>query len=560
MIESRYENMFINEMRNKKGIFLLSLIFSVVLALITVSGSVLIGYLLESLEAGAELSVLITITVVYIVLYIFFYSGSKYVNNNLLLNVRGDLEKKVTSYFIQSEENSVSKVQNVLTQEIEVIINSYFNKILSLVVVVFQFIIAFVYGINISVWITVSMIGIVILSFFINKIFAKNLSENVQEVQNQNKNINKIVSGVISSTTDINVYNANSFAKNLFEKNITSRINAIDKNNKYIIFVSSINAFISLFLQYGAFVAALVLVSMGKISIGETFTIVMLLQYLVGPLNNLLEVKNSMDSTKAIREEFETFEEGYEQQKDIEKLETVKNTFDIEEIKLNNLKFGYDDTKMILNNINVVFEKGKKYLILGKSGSGKSTIFKLLLKQREVDDNNILINNVDINKISKKEMYENIAYVRQDVKLIPINIYENVALSKEYNKEDIDEILKNVNLEHLEAKYDTDITENQNNLSGGEIQKILLARLLYHNKKLLMFDEFTSALDAVNAYELEKYILQIPDKTILNITHKYNKELFSMYDELIILKNGELIYQGDTHLDEREIVEFLEEL
>ena len=200
-----------------------------------------------------------------------------------------------------------------------------------------------------------------------------------------------------------------------------------------------------------------------------------------------------------------------------------------------------------VNHANLHVDKGEFVFIVGNSGSGKSTIIKLLLNNYEVSKGTLYINDIDINTINIENIYQHISIVHQNAPILNDTLKNNITYFKEYSDNQITEVIEKAGLKDfvnaLPENLNTVINENGNNISGGEKQRISIARALLKDADLLIYDEPTSNLDHTTAKEIESILLNI-DKTCFMITHKLDKELLSKFDEILVLKDGSLKEAG----------------
>lgn len=206
-----------------------------------------------------------------------------------------------------------------------------------------------------------------------------------------------------------------------------------------------------------------------------------------------------------------------------------------EKIEFKNIIFSYNGINNILKNIDFTIKKGNYIFINGKSGTGKSTLFKLLNKDLEINDNMIFIDNIDINKISKDDIKSNICYVSQNEFIFTGSILDNIKMFKNVSNDEltkairiskVDDILKfrNIDLNYI-------LEENGNNLSGGERQKILLARSLLTKRKILILDETMNEIDVSSEREIIKNIKTEYTLTLILISHRTDNS--NLFDEII---------------------------
>ena len=218
-------------------------------------------------------------------------------------------------------------------------------------------------------------------------------------------------------------------------------------------------------------------------------------------------------------------------------------------ITFNNVSFFYDAERKILKDISFNVPDGKKTSIVGETGAGKSTISRLLFNFYKPSSGKILINNQDSSKISEKSLREIIGVVPQDTVLFNDSIYYNIKYGNpNAKKEEIMQASKNANIHDfimsLPHKYNTIVGERGLKLSGGEKQRVSIARTLLKNPKILFFDEATSALDLNTEKEIQKNLKNISkNKTTLTITHRLSTIINS--DNIIFLDKGKILEEGN---------------
>ncbi len=263
------------------------------------------------------------------------------------------------------------------------------------------------------------------------------------------------------------------------------------------------------------------------------------------PIATIFRYVSDIISTKEIRNKILNLIDN----NSLEKSETEDKDFKISEnieIFLNNVTLSYGE-KLVVDNFSYNFSHGKKYAIMGESGSGKSTIIKLIMGFFENYDGNIKINEFDQKNFSIEYFWQNISYVEQDVFIFSGTVLENITMfNNSYTNEEIDEATEisglKILINNLENGIDTKIEEGGKNFSGGEKQRIGLARAILTKKKVILLDESFSALDNTNMFEIEKNILKL-NRTIISITHRLNENI-KYYDEILIIKNGKIASSG----------------
>lgn len=228
--------------------------------------------------------------------------------------------------------------------------------------------------------------------------------------------------------------------------------------------------------------------------------------------------------------------------------ENLKNTYEDYEIEnfkglesnieFKNVSYSYGDN-MVLEDINISFEKGKKYLIIGPSGGGKSTMLKLLRKYFNPDKGEILVDNTPLIHIKKEEYFKGISNIEQQVFLFEDTLRNNITLYNSYSQEEINSALEKAGLKEfilsLPDGLDTKIYDNGKNISGGEKSRIAIARGILRKADIIFLDEAFASLDSNKAKEIEKNLLSLEGITVINVSHVIFKEHEKLYDRVIVV-------------------------
>ena len=247
-------------------------------------------------------------------------------------------------------------------------------------------------------------------------------------------------------------------------------------------------------------------------------------QSVVEKLESIFEEMNSNKLTFGSNEEFENYNITFE-----------------------NVNFGYTDKK-IITDLSFSLEENKSYALVGSSGSGKSTIAKLISGFYKVDSGVIKIGNRSISSYSEEALINNIAFVFQNVKLFKTSIYDNVKIGK--TDASYEEVMTAMNLagcnsilDKFSEREQTQIGTKGVYLSGGEKQRIAIARAILKDAKIIIMDEASAAVDPENEYELQRAFSNlIKDKTVIMIAHRLPS--IRNVDEILVMDNGEIIERG----------------
>ncbi len=218
-------------------------------------------------------------------------------------------------------------------------------------------------------------------------------------------------------------------------------------------------------------------------------------------------------------------------------------------IQIKNLSFSYDGRNKVLENINLGIFPGEKIGIAGESGSGKSTLVNLLFRFYEINESEILIDGTNIKDISLKSLREKIGIVHQETFLFTGTIAENIKYGRvDAKDEEIIECAKIANIHDfimgLPKGYETEVGERGVKLSGGEIQRKAIARMILKNPSIIILDEATSYLDLKNEKEIIENLFSLfRDRTFIVITHRLLS--LEVVDRIVLLEKGKLVEIGE---------------
>ncbi|WP_054251639.1 ATP-binding cassette domain-containing protein [Neofamilia massiliensis] len=417
---------------------------------------------------------------------------------------------------------------------------------------IFSNIIAFIVTFSYALTINKYMAIIIVLAGFLIMIISKRLGE-LAATDNDNhfstlKGYNEILNdGLYGFETLYRTNKSKAFMK-LFEtktnKVESSHSTAFKSSGKLIVLVN----YASITIQTLIIFISAIFVFRGIISPIYYPVLLSLMSDIIFPMQEIADNYGSIKSSENIRK---NFVEDYELSFYDEEIDTVnsqKNNL-LPEIFFNEVSFSYGD-KIILNSASFQIEKGEHVMIVGDSGSGKSTILKLLTKELYYDDGEIYIEGENLLNMSKEKLFGKIAVIPQKPMIFRNSILQNIVLFEDEADIDFEKVklaVEKSGLKELIAKLpeglNTVLLDSGDNLSGGERQRIEIARALYRDADIFLIDEATSALDLPMALELEK-IFSTLDKIIVSISHRRDIEYKNFYNRVLRINNKK-IYSED---------------
>ncbi len=453
-----------------------------------------------------------------------------YIFNNL---IKQDIE----SFY----NNDVGDKISILTNDINTIETEYFKTFLNLVKSGFLFVFAFSTIFYVSYQMTIALMILSVISFVFGNIPMKNLKTFKEKFSNSQSEYTARTNEYFNGYETIKVFGLEKFISKVFYNNSKNVYNKGLAYQKRYSLVAMISYFFGGFTFLGGFVCGGYLAYKGFITLGQMIVCVQLTNHIVNPLMFAIESYGKFKSVDKILNKIENTLISEEN------VETTEIKDFNNKISLEDVSFKYDDKK-VLENISFDFEKGKKYALVGLSGSGKSTLMKLISKRIKANEGKICIDGTDLDEISRNSIINLISTINQNVFLFKGSIYDNITLfSRDYSEEKVKDVILKAELgKYLDRLYDKElISENANNLSGGEKQRISIARSLIKDTKIILADEILSSLDNEIAFSIEKGLLELENITLISVTHRLIKENLKQYDQILVLKDGKIEEKGN---------------
>ncbi|WP_331250258.1 ABC transporter ATP-binding protein [Streptobacillus moniliformis] len=284
--------------------------------------------------------------------------------------------------------------------------------------------------------------------------------------------------------------------------------------------------------QFAGIFVSILFYKNNYISLGSLIALIQLTMFINQPVINLINSIIGINSMGEINNYIENINFDVEEKKSY--------YFDFNNIDIVNLNYEYtEDKKVFKDNLNMRFEQGKKYLIIGESGSGKSTFLKILMKYLEDFKGEILVDNISLKDINEETLNKNISYIPQKIHIFSDTIKNNIDIKNRYSESEILNSMREVNLDKLIKKEDginSIIGEEINTISGGEAARLYIVKAKLSNKKIIIADEILSNLDKENSLNVEKNLLNLKDKILIHVAHNYNQEYMEEYDQIIRIK------------------------
>ena len=328
----------------------------------------------------------------------------------------------------------------------------------------------------------------------------------------------------------------------IFSESVKEVTDAKTFRKKMRILVNGMSACSGTILQFSIFLIGAYLALTGHgLSAGSVLVFVQLLNFVLNPIGAIPQALAEIKASKALIAkvadalESNVREEGLENKAELDS-----------KITISGLSFGYEAEKPVLQNMNFTFDAGKSYAIVGASGSGKSTLLNLLMASHSDYAGSICYDDTELRQIRSESLYEMISVVQQNVFIFNASIRDNITMFSDFPRAEVDRAMELSGLSKLIADRGEDYLcgENGSGLSGGEKQRISIARSLLKKSRVLLVDAATAALDAQTAFQVSNAILELHDLTRIVVTHSLDEGLLKQYDCILTLKNGQIAESG----------------
>ena len=439
------------------------------------------------------------------------------------------------------KENTATYVSG-LTNDAGIIEENYLGGLFGIGEQIFLFFGSLALMLCYSPLLTLIAIGFSLLPVIASILTGHKLVDLEKEVSGRNEKFVAMIGEILTGFSVVKSFNAENRIGRIFGNVNEALEKAKKKRNVNKFYVEAIGGISGAVTQIGVFIVGAWLSIRGMgITPGMLIVFTNLLNFVIGPISHLpallakkkaaLALVDKME--QALREEDETVEE---------KEECVFENG----VQLHDVEFSYDGTKNVLDHLSYEFQKGKSYAIVGASGCGKSTLLQLLLAGMTGYKGSISYDDKEIRKIRPESLYDTVSTIQQNVFVFNASIRDNVTMFKEFPKDEVDRVIDMAGLRELIEEKGEDYLcgENGCGLSGGEKQRISIARALLRNAKVLLIDEATAALDAETSNRVIKAILALKNMTRIVVTHDLDAGTLKKYDSILTLKHGKIIEDG----------------
>lgn len=451
--------------------------------------------------------------------------------------------KKLIGKSISSfRDESAAGYLSALTNDAASIETNYLAQMLAMITKAVTFIGALLLMCRYSLLMTAIAAGLTVLPLIASLLTGNRLQTIESRVSERNGEFTAALSDCLAGFTVVKNFKAEREIFRLFSQSNKALEHEKFTGRRIKTLVGMIGAVTGIFAQLGVFIAGVYLsMKGGSMTPGAVVLFVNLMNFIISPIAELPGLLACRKAALGLVDKLAAALERSSSREGSETLNRLEHG-----IRLENVSFAYEPGKTVLHGINAEFEAGRAYALVGGSGSGKSTLLNLLMAAETNYSGHILADGIELSDISTDSLYGTMAAIQQNVFVFNASIKDNVSMFRDFPKTELDEAIARAHLGALIRERGEDYLcgENGSGLSGGEKQRISIARSLLKKSSVLLADEVTAALDAQTAHRVSSDILDLQGITRIVVTHTLEESLLRRYDKIFVLRGGRIEEAG----------------
>ena len=463
--------------------------------------------------------------------------------------MRGNLFSRIQKIKMNSVENiSAGDITYRLTEDADRVSEVIYKTAQDTIPCTLQLLAVIIYMFYLDWSLTVSTFVLAPLIILSINSFGRRVLIASEKSQESTSNLAGLIGESINGMSTIRSFAAENWIEKRFFKRLSTNKKAKYKTLKLLAFQHPVVGFVEAFGILAILGLGAARINLGLLTSEEFSSFFAAILMLIDPIShvstNFNDFKQSEASMKRLKKiNQEPIEDNKE---NLTRIINIKG-----KINFKKVDFEYEKGKKVLKNINLEINKGEVTAFVGASGAGKTTMMALILKFITPKNGDIFIDDKNLNLLNTKDIRKNIALVQQQPFLFSGKIIDVIRMGRSFSKEEVIESAKKSNahdfIQNLPYKYETEITERGSNFSGGQIQRIAIARAILGNPSILLLDEATSALDAESESEVQEGLNRaMKNRTVIVIAHRLATTQEA--DKIVVFDNGEICEIGN-HID-----------
>lgn len=536
--------------RGNRSAYCVMLLSSALISVLNLAAAWLTQQIIDAVSGtpgSLKISILATLTAGLILLIIpikalDYISSPRFIAKAMSQFKRFTFQKLSQKNIASFHEEATSAYLSAFSNDLATIETNYLEKQYTLVFNIVWAAGAIILMLVYSPVLTLIALGLFILPIAASMMAGTYLEKTEKTVSEKNAGFVATLKDILSGFSVIKSFKAEDAAVNLLAQSSVAVEAAKCRKRKISTVLSAIGGMAGVTAQLGTFLIGAVLALSGwGITPGVLMVFMELTAAVINPIREMPELLANRKAASALIDKMVQALESNIRDEGTD----IPNHLG-SGISIHDLSFGYEPGNEILHNIDVDFEAGKSYAIVGSSGSGKSTLLSLLMAARHDYTGTICFDEAELREISSKSLYELVSMIEQNVFVFDASIRDNITMFRDFGTADVDNAIALSGLSKLIAQHGEDYLcgENGKDLSGGEKQRISIARSLLQKSSVLLADEVTAALDAQTAYQVTRDILRLDGITRIIVTHALVESLLKQYDGIIVLKDGHIVENG----------------
>lgn len=502
---------------------------------------------ISGVEGALDLGILALMTVGLIVAVIVFglleyFSKPRFMKKAIQQYKEFAFEKLLRKNINTFNDEAAASYISALSNDVTSIETNYLEKQFTMITSMVTFFGAFLLMLWYSPLLMLIVVLLIILPVIASALVGNKMEAAELDVSKKNETLTDTIKEIISGFSVVKSFKAEKALLQFFLKSNEAVEEAKCRKEKISIVIGIISATAGLLAQLGVFIAGAYLAMNGKgVTAGVVMAFVNLMNFILQPIAVMPEILANRKASMALMDKLcNSLNQNVSREKNctLKKLEKG--------IEIADLTFGYKEEEEVLQGIDLQLEAGKSYALVGASGCGKSTLLNLLLSAYDNYKGHILYDGYELRDISSEALYDMVSVIQQNVVIFNASLQENITMFRDIPKEEVDKAIKAAGLLSFVKENGEDYLcgENGSFLSGGERQRISIARSLLRKVSVLLVDEATAALDKQTAHQVSNAILDVNNVMKVVITHSLEETLLARFDEIIVLKAGQIVEKG----------------
>ena len=557
IIDLKLLSRVMNFVKPYKVIFLISIVFSITLGVLSITRPIIIEYTVDNFIIGRDPEMLLKYTLIMIGLlllesvfqFLFMYVAN-WIGQSVIKDIREKLYKKILSFRLKYfDKTPIGALVTRSVSDIETIAEIFSQGVLVIFSDLFKIAIIVVWMFSRDVMLSLISLAVFPLLIWATKYFQRAMKSAFEDERSAISKLNTFVQEHISGMKIVQIFNREQAELERFKKvNATFRKATIKAIWHFSIFLPVIEIMSAISLGAMVWYGGLDILLGGKVTLGLMMAFILLINMLFRPVRHLADRINVLQ--RGIVASNRVF-------KVLDTDERVHSNGDLElqevhgHVKFRQINFSYIQGEPVLKDINFEIEPGETLALVGATGAGKSSIINLLLRFYNIDSGTILLDGKDITNYNIQSLRSHLALVLQDVFLFSDSIYKNIVLDKDVSIDEVREAAKAIGLEgfieQLPGGYNYNVRERGVMLSAGQRQLIAFLRAYVCKPSVLILDEATSSVDTQTEYLIQQAINKLTEgRTSIVIAHRL--ATIQKADKILVMDNGRIVESG-THSD-----------